>query len=159
MIRSRSRILDTSGSTIEECTLRMSEIIEKVRKETIQEEESPAPVKETPEPHGSRMPSPQGRIPFGFQQNPYGRAIFEPELKWIERTHELALQKLSTEKIAGILNREDTTSKRAGKWSRPAVWRILKRLDIKTVTKSFCNDPAETPHSVMPLTVWTRESL
>ena len=33
------------------------------------------------EPLGTRINAPQGRVPFGFHQNPYGRAIYEPEIK------------------------------------------------------------------------------
>jgi hypothetical protein len=109
---------------------------------------SPQSPEEDSEPLGMRRRPPQGRIPFGFQQNPYGRAIYEPEIKWLERIHKLASQKLSTEKIARLLKKEDLTSKRAGKWSRTAVWRILKRIKKKAVTESFRNDAAQTPDSV-----------
>ena len=106
---------------------------------------SAQPPEEDSEPFGMRRRAPQGRVPFGFQQNLYGRAIYEPEIKWLQRIHELATQKLSTEKIARLLNKEDLTSKRAGKWSRTAVWRILKRIKKKAVTESFRNEPAQMP--------------
>ena len=67
----------------------------------------------------------RGRIPFG-----HGTDAF-----WIKRIQELSKQRLSSEKIAKHLNREDHESKRAGKWSRTAVWRILKRLKEKSVTE------------------------
>ena len=59
----------------------------------------------------------------------------EIEMFLIRRIQELAEQGHSTEKIARQLNQEDHVSKRAGKWSRTAVWRILKRLKEKSVTK------------------------
>ena len=67
----------------------------------------------------------RGRIPFG-----HGGEAF-----WIKRIQELNGQGFSSEKIAKQLNQEDHESKRAGKWSRTAVWRILKRLKEKGVTE------------------------
>src|SRR5258708_19672747 len=96
------------------------------------------------------MAPPQGRVRFGLQQKPYGRAICEAEMRWIERIHELATQGFSTEKIAQLLNKEDRETKRAEKWSRTAVWGILKRFKKKAVTKSFCNGPSESTYSVTP---------
>ncbi len=63
-----------------------------------------------------------------------GRETNEDEMRWIKRIWELKAQGLSSEKIAQQLNREDQTSKRAGKWSRPTVWRILKRIKEKGIT-------------------------
>ena len=68
---------------------------------------------------------------------------------WIRRIQELARQKYSTEKIAQFLNKEDHETKRAGKWSRTAVWRILQRPQKKPVTKLSCNEPTEKPDSAM----------
>ncbi len=68
-----------------------------------------------------------GPIPFGQKQAGLDRVVEESEAKWIKRIQELAKAGLSTEKIAKRLNREDKESRRAGKWSRSAVWRILKR--------------------------------
>jgi hypothetical protein len=62
---------------------------------------------------------------------------------WVRRIQELASQKLSTEKIARHLNEEDHETKRAGKWSRTAVWRTLQQLKKKAVTKSFRNGNAK----------------
>ena len=67
----------------------------------------------------------RGRIPFG-----HGAEAF-----WIKRIQELNGRRFSSEKIAKQLNQEDHESKRAGKWSRTAVWRILKRLKEKGVTE------------------------
>lgn len=76
----------------------------------------------------------KGRIPFGEMMGPEGREINEEEIHWIKRILELSRQGLSSEKIAQQLNREDHASKRAGKWFRPTVWRILKKLKEKGVT-------------------------
>jgi hypothetical protein len=105
------------------------------------------------DPLGTRTFAPQGRVPFGFRQNPYGRAVHDPEMKWIEYIHELASQGFSTEKIAFILNKEDRQTKRAGKWSRTAIWRILKRFKKIAVTKPLCNTPIKSPSSVTPTAV------
>jgi len=77
----------------------------------------------------------KGRIPFGQRMSHEGLVENEIEMFLIRRIQELAEQGHSTEKIARQLNQEDHVSKRAGKWSRTAVWRILKRLKEKSVTK------------------------
>lgn len=70
----------------------------------------------------------RGRIPFG--QRRYGPQIKgnEIELSLIQDIQRLAAEGLSSEQIARRLNQEDKVSKRAGKWSRTAVWRILKSM-------------------------------
>ena len=77
----------------------------------------------------------KGRIPFGEQMGGEGREVNKAEVYWIKRIQELSAQGLSSEKIAQQLNQEDQNSKRAGKWIRPTVWRILKRLKEKGVTE------------------------
>ena len=66
-----------------------------------------------------------GRIPFGE---------IKEEAIWINRIIGLNAQSLSSEKIAKTLNREDHSSIRSGKWTRTAVWRILKRNRSRSVT-------------------------
>jgi len=70
-------------------------------------------------------PVPCGQEPLGFE-----RVENEREMKWIKRIQELHEAGLSTEKIAKRLSEEDKESRRAGKWSRSAVWRILGRLRV-----------------------------
>ena len=87
-------------------------------------------------PTTSNIPIPpkKGRVPFGERITTAGREVNEVELAWIKRIQELASQGCSSEYIAEKLNEEDHESKRAGKWSRVAVWRILKGLKEKPVT-------------------------
>src|SRR5258708_7638036 len=149
MIRSNFRSFDPSVLTSEEYLLRLSELLNRASERILnQKGNDPVPAEEPSEPLGMRTTAPQGQIPFGFQQNPYGRAVLDSEMKWLERIFELESQNLSTEKIAQCLNEEDRTSKRAGKWSRTAVWRILKRFRTKPVTEPFRNEPAEKLDSV-----------
>jgi len=70
----------------------------------------------------------RGRIPFGQRRD--GPRIKENdiEVSLIKDIRRLAAEGLSSEQIAQRLNQEDKVSKRAGKWSRTAVWRILKGL-------------------------------
>lgn len=54
---------------------------------------------------------------------------------WIAQIRRLSAEGLSSEEIARQLNQEDQMSRRAGRWSRTAVWRILRRVGDKGVTK------------------------
>ena len=83
----------------------------------------------------SLRPAAKGRIPFGERQSPVGRTIDLLEEHWIKRIGYLSADGLSSEKIAKLLNQEDRESKRSGKWSRTAVWRILQKTKKKVVTK------------------------
>lgn len=75
------------------------------------------------------MPPPRrGRVPFGQRKYGQDRQVNEIELSLIKDIQWLAAEGLSSEKIARRLNQEDKVSKRAGKWTRTAVWRILKSL-------------------------------
>jgi len=73
-------------------------------------------------------PPRRGRVPFGQRRYGEDRQINEIELSLIKDIQRLATEGLSSEQIAQRLNQEDKVSKRAGKWSRTAVWRILKSL-------------------------------
>ncbi len=154
MIRSYYRLIDPRDLTAEERGLRIMEVQASICERMKREKENPAPPpEEKVEKLDTRTCSPQGRVPFGFQQNPYGRAAHETEAKWIARIQALASQKFSSEQIARTLNKEDHKTKRAGKWSRTAVWRILQRSQKGPVTKSFRNGTARTLKShVMPVT-------
>jgi len=77
---------------------------------------------------GHLAPSPRGRVPFGQRKCGQGRQVNEIEHSLIMDIQRLAAEGLSSEQIARRLNQEDKVSKRAGKWSRTAVWRILKSL-------------------------------
>lgn len=68
-----------------------------------------------------------GPIPFGQKLGKNGLEIEENETALIKRICELAKQRWSSEKIAKRLNQEDHQTRRAGKWTRTAVWRILKK--------------------------------
>lgn len=148
MIRENYRLIDPRNLTPEERGLRIMELHTSILERMKQEKENPAPPpSEKIERLGTCARSPQGRIPFGFQQNPYGRAVHEGEAKWVQRIEALASQKFSLEKIAQALNKEDHETKRAGKWSRTAVWRILQRSKKSGVTKSFRNGTAQMAKS------------
>lgn len=71
-----------------------------------------------------------GPMPFGQEACGLERVESEKEMKWVKRIQELNKAGLSTERIAKRLNEEDQESRRAGKWSRSAVWRILRRLRV-----------------------------
>ncbi|OGS12952.1 MAG: hypothetical protein A2234_06930 [Elusimicrobia bacterium RIFOXYA2_FULL_58_8] len=75
-----------------------------------------------------REPPRRGRVPFGHRKYGEDRQIHEIELSLVKDIQRLAAEGLSSEQIAQRLNQDDKVSKRAGKWSRTAVWRILKRL-------------------------------
>lgn len=78
---------------------------------------------------GQIAPPPRrGRVPFGQRKCGQDRQINEIELSLIKDIQRLAAEGLSSEQIAQRLNQEDKVSRRAGKWSRTAVWRILKSL-------------------------------
>jgi hypothetical protein len=70
----------------------------------------------------------RGRVPFGQKKYGQDRQVNEIELALMKDIQRLAAEGLSSEQIAQWLNQEDKVSKRAGKWSRTAVWRILKSL-------------------------------
>lgn len=83
-------------------------------------------VQSEPEAVPDICPPRTGRIPFG-QSGLDGKRVVNPEEQaWILRVRRWAEEGLSSEAIAKQLNKEDRTSRRAGKWSRVAVWRILK---------------------------------
>ena len=88
-----------------------------------------------PESVKFEMPVPyKGRIPFGQRKAGVNRERVELEQAIIKQIRELKTKGYSTEKIAQQLNQEDHASRRSGKWTRVAVWRILKR-NKKGVTK------------------------
>ncbi len=148
MIRDNYRLTDPKDLTSQERGLRIMELHASILERMKREKENPAPPpSEKVERLGTRTRSPQGRVPFGFQQNPYGRGAHEVEAKWVQRIQELVSQKFSSEQIARTLNKEDHETKRAGKWSRTAVWRILQRSQKRPITKSFRNETARTPKS------------
>lgn len=101
--------------------------VEEMRRDEseIKKDEEPAPIISAPTP----MEVKSGPVPYGQKQMGLDRVVNEVEAKWIKRIQELSKAGLSTEKIAKRLNDEDRQSRRAGKWSRSAVWRILKRLE------------------------------
>jgi hypothetical protein len=96
----------------------------------------PTPEPESPEKQPLDFTSPEvpleppcrGRVPFGQRKSGEDRKIHEFELSLIRDIQQLAAEGLSSEQIAQWLNQEDKVSKRAGKWSRTAVWRIQKSL-------------------------------
>ena len=77
---------------------------------------------------GQLAPTPRGRVPFGQRKCRQTRQVNEIELSLMKDIQRLAAEGLSSEQIAQRLNQEDKVSKRAGKWSRTAVWRILKSM-------------------------------
>ncbi len=72
-------------------------------------------------------PTKLGRLPFGQKEFEGLRVESPDEAALVKRIYELAREGLSSEAIAKRLNQEDKTSKRSGRWSRVAVWRILRR--------------------------------
>lgn len=82
------------------------------------------------------LPPDLGRIPFGVRREHGRRFVDLVEAALIERIEKLAAEGLSLAKIAKRLNKEDRASRRAGKWSGAAVWRILRRKKLKGATES-----------------------
>lgn len=125
------RYLDPDELTPEE---RLSFIIKLLAKAgvrlALKEKESGELVfKEPPISLDSLLPAESGQIPFGMKSYGLNRVVNKAETKWIKRIQELNESGLSTEKIAKVLNIEDKKSKWAGKWSRTAVWRIMKHVE------------------------------
>lgn len=77
-----------------------------------------------------QCPVKPGRVPFGQHEVRGLRAENPSEQAMIEKIKKLHDEGHSGEEIAKLLNEEDRKSKRAGKWSRTAVWRILKQFDV-----------------------------
>ena len=75
----------------------------------------------------SPLPTGRGRMPFGVIKEEGRRFVNLVEAALIERIDRLRAEGLSLAKIAKRLNDEDRESRRAGKWSGAAVWRILRR--------------------------------
>ena len=80
------------------------------------------------------FPGKSGPVPFGFIAFGLDRVANEAEVKVIRQIYEWADIGISSGKIAQFLNETDKESKRVGKWSRTAVWRILKGRENKGVT-------------------------
>ena len=74
-----------------------------------------------------RLPQ-KGPVPFGQRIVEEGVEEDPDEKRLIRQIQRLSAKGYSGDKIAKRLNREDKKSRRAGKWSRTAVWRILKSL-------------------------------
>jgi hypothetical protein len=75
-----------------------------------------------------------GPIPFGKKMQGLELGSNLVEESCIRRILDLHIKKYSNETIARILNKEDHETKRAGKWTRTAVWRILKERQPRGVT-------------------------
>lgn len=88
-----------------------------------------------PDKEPQRLSAPKGRLPFGQKKIEGRRDIDATERRLIEWICTMAAEGCSSEKIAKTLNAEDRETKRAGKWSRTAVWRILQRIKKEGVTK------------------------
>ena len=80
------------------------------------------------------LPPGRGRIPFGVKREHGQRFTDLVESALIEQVEKLAAEGLSLAKIVKRLNAEDRASRRAGKWSGAAVWRILRRKKSKGAT-------------------------
>ena len=127
-MKKRHWYLDPSELTPQERLDRVIELLAKaaylLAVEEVKVRKAPKTIS-TPAP--TLFPQRRGPVPFGQRQFGLNRAINEVEMKWIKRILELKKSGLSMEKIVKRLNEEDQESRRAGKWSRSAVWRILKR--------------------------------
>ena len=133
------KYLDPEDMTPEERTERVVELLATAVVRLIlgeRKEETKLPTSaSSAQPEIAHAPPAKGRVPFGQEMSEMGRIFKEAEFRWINRIQQLAAQGRSSEKIARQLNMEDHESKRVGKWSRTAVWRILKRLKGKDVTE------------------------
>jgi hypothetical protein len=74
-----------------------------------------------------RLPQ-KGPVPFGQRIAEEGVEEDPDEKRLIRLIQRLAAKGYSVDKIAKRLNQEDKKSRRAGTWSRTAIWRILKSL-------------------------------
>jgi len=133
------RLKDPDDMTPEERLDRIVEILAEASIRLINEQQ-----REAAEPAGPHIPDTPasaicpmklGRLPFGQKKFDGGRVESPDEAALVKRICELAREGLSTDAIAKWLNQEDKTSKRSGKWSKVAVWRILRRQKGKGVTE------------------------
>ncbi|MBI2069119.1 MAG: recombinase family protein [Elusimicrobia bacterium] len=133
------KYLDPEDMTPEERLERVIELLATAVARMIRgegkEETKPPTLISPSQPEIANAPSAKGRVPFGQEMGKMGRVFNQAELVWIKRIQELAAQGWSSEKIAKQLNKEDHESNRAGRWSRTAVWRILKKLKQKGVAE------------------------
>jgi len=133
------RLKNPDDMTPEERLDRIVEILAEASLRLLREQQSetaePAgpPVPDTPAP--AFCPMKLGRLPFGQEKFDGGRVESPDEAALVKRICELAREGLSTDAIAKRLNQEDKTSKRSGKWSKVAVWRILRREKGRGVTE------------------------
>ena len=131
--------LDPEDMTPEERTERVIELLATAVVRLVRgdgKEEMKLPTSEnSPQPEMAHALPTKGRVPFGYEMGETGWVVKQTEFFWIKRIQEFATQGWSSEKIAKQLNLEDHKSKRAGRWSRTAVWRILKQLKEKGVTE------------------------
>lgn len=107
---------------------RLSRVVELLASAVLRLIEKPPTTSDDPAP-GPVPPGfgPRGRVPFGKQWELEGWKDDPREAVWIGRILAWAKEGLSSEKIARKLNAEDRETRRASKWSRTAVWRILQR--------------------------------
>ena len=120
------KYLDSDDLTPEDNAKRVVEILSEGCLRSIKEQKE-NPTSATPQkPNLGFYPKP-GVIPFGYTWSDKGIVKNESEMLWVRRIVELGSFGLSSEKIARQLNKEDHLTRRRGKWTRTAVWRILKK--------------------------------
>ena len=130
-MKKRQEDFDSENITPAELSQRVVEILASAAVRLLTEgkkEDVSPPTSTTPTWNYDCLTLPKrGPIPFGQKLGTKGLEINEKEMILIKRIQELAKEGWSSEKIAKLLNAEDHETKRAGKWTRTAVWRILKK--------------------------------
>lgn len=81
------------------------------------------------------LPPRRGRIPFGQRRGKLGRESDSIEARWVREVARLSSEGRSLRKIVLHLNKADRASKRAGRWTITAIWRILRRQKERGVTE------------------------
>lgn len=129
-------LLDPDEMTPEE---RFNEILDLLAKASVRlaEKERNMPPKEIASPEVTDktevlfFPT-KGRMPFGLKKVGRHRLPHEEEIFCMRRIRELTAEGRSLEDVAKHLNKEDTKTRYAGRWTRFAVWEIQKRLESKS---------------------------
>ena len=132
-MKKRQRVFESEIISSEELTRRVVNILAsatvRLATEGEKKNENPNILAATAQPGDFPILPKRGPIPFGQKPGANGVEIDENEIALIKRIQELAAQELSSETIAKMLNKEDHQTKRSGRWTRTAVWRILNKLN------------------------------
>jgi len=125
MIREYFRCLPSESLTPQERRARLVELLAQACLRQMAEKD--AGVVASAPPVVNVAPRWKGPAPFGERDTTNGRIANETEAACINRIRELSAGGHSSQRIAEQLNQEGHRPRFAKRWSRTAVWRILKR--------------------------------